>query len=221
MDNHYTFPPPEIIYLTSAPIVSSPQFSPSASLPSSNGDYRHPHPLCYPQHQPGMMYTPHQYSPISPQANYPPDVRYYNYPHGYNYGNPSYHPGLPVPPPPPPPPPALPQAPEDTTASSFADNLQLDEFWRGRLAPLPGYQSRPGLLPLKETKQIQIGVPTKTQQEPGSGSKLLPPHSFFGKDYQKIVPPVQPILTNNNTNTEASSVTHRFIWMMTFRSYRK
>jgi hypothetical protein len=174
MDNDYA---PEVIYLTSSR--------------SSDG---YSHPLCYPQHQPGIMYSPHA------------DSNGW-YPHLYSYGNPSYHsPSLPVPPtplpvPPPPPlplPPAVPQIPteEVTSASSFTDILQLDEFWRGRLAPLPGYQSRPGLVPVKETKRIQIGVPTEIKQE---SSRLH--SSFFAKEYQKP--------TFNNPDTEvSSSLTH-------------
>lgn len=99
---------------------------------------------------------------MSPQADSQVDANGW---YGYSYGNSSpYHPpGLPVPPLLPQAPP-IPQAPiteEIANASSFADILQLDQFWRGRLAPLPGYQSRPGLLPVKETSQIRIGVPTR------------------------------------------------------------
>ena len=150
MDNDYA---PEIIYLTSSR--------------SSDG---YSHPLYYPQHQPGIMYSPHH-----------ADSNGW-YPHVYSYGNPSYHsPGSPLPPTPLPVPP-LPAAPQiPTSASSFADILQLDEFWRGRLAPLPGYQSRPGLVPVKETKRIQIGVPTEIKHS-----------SFFAKEY----------LAFNNSNAE-------------------
>ena len=117
-----------------------------------------------------------QYSPANTGGRHP---------HPYIYGNPSYHPpGLPVPPPPPPPlaPPVLqPRTEELIAASPFADIFQLDEFWRGRLAPLPGYQSRPGLVPLKERKQTQIDFPT------------LP---LTANNYQKNA---LPTLTNNNT----------------------
>lgn len=141
---------------------------------------------------------------LSTRANYQPDSSGW-YPHAYSYGNPSYHPpGLPVLPPPllvpPPPAPSVPQSP---AASSFADILQLDEFWRGRLAPLPGYQSRPGLVPVKETKRIQIGVPTEIKEE-----RLLSPHSFYAKEYHRnaLVTPTN----DNNTNTEVSPMAPSF-----------
>ena len=196
MDNHYPFPP---AYLSStpavSPIVPSPQFSPSLSLSSSNGHFHYPQPLHHPQHQPGMMYTPHpdmQYS----RTNYPPDGSRW---HGYSYGNPPSHlPGLPVPPAAPPVPQALNE--EITAASSFADILQLDEYWKGRLAPLPGYQSRPGLIPMRETKPIQIGVPIEKET-----SRPLPPqspHSLFRNEHHIKAPST---LTNNNLNTEVSS----------------
>jgi hypothetical protein len=116
------------------------------------------------------MYPQHHDVQYSPLANYQPNGWH---PHSYSYGNPSYHPpGLPVPLQQPPPPlaPTQPHTDELTAASSFADVFQLDEFWRGRLAPLPGYQSRPGLVPVKERNRIQITVPT------------LP---FSAKNYQK------------------------------------
>lgn len=118
-----------------------------------------------------------QYSPVmNYQAN--------SSRHPYSYGNPPYHPpGLLVPPPPPPPlapPVPQPHTEEITAASSFADILQLDEFWRGRLAPLPGYQSRPGLVPVKERGQIDL-------------------HSFSVQNYQKNALP-----TFSNNNTEVS-----------------
>ena len=158
----------------------SPQLSVSASLLSSD-----PHPsYYYPLHPPGRMYcSPRHDMQYSPVTHYQANSGGWH-PHPYSYGNPSYHPpGLPVPPPPLPLAPPVPQSrtEEITAASSFTDIFQLDEFWRGRLAPLPGYQSRPGLVPLKERKRIQIDVPT------------LP---FSAKNYQKNA---LPTFTNNDT----------------------
>ena len=153
------------------------------------------------QHQPGTgMYPPHQHFPMSPQANYQADNGWYQY--GYHYSNhPPYHhpPGLSVPPPPPPPraPPPVVPVPQTlnneivTVASTFIDILQLDDFWKGRLAPLPGYQSRPGLVP----KQVQIGVPAEVKQE----SPKAPPS--FGNEY--------PTLALTNKSEVSSSVTDR------------
>ena len=125
------------------------------------------------------MYPPHHDMQYSPVSNYQANSSGWH-PHPYGYGNPSYHPpGLPVPPPPPLAPPVpQPRSEEIIAVSSFVDVFQLDEFWRGRLAPLPGYQSRPGLVPVKEKKRIQIDVPT------------LP---FSAKKYQKNT------FTDNNT----------------------
>ena len=129
-----------------------------------------------------MYHHDMQYSPVT---NYQANSSGWH-PHPYNYGNPSpsYHPpGLPVPLLPPP----VPHPREEMTAaseSSFADIFHLDEFWRGRLAPLPGYQSRPGLVPVKERKRIQIDVPK------------LP---FSAKNYLKNALP-----TFSDNNTEVS-----------------
>lgn len=125
-----------------------------------------------------MYHPPHHDMQYSPVTNYQAGW----HPHPYGYGNPSYHPlGLPVVPPPP----AIQPHTEEITAASFVDVFQLDEFWRGRLAPLPGYQSRPGLVPLKERNRIQINVPT------------LP---FSAKKFQKNS---LPTFTDTN-NTEVS-----------------
>ena len=119
----------------------------------------------YPQHH-DMQYTP--------VTNYQTNGWH---PHPYGYGNPLYHsPRLPLQllPPPPPLAPTQPHAEEIFAASSFADVFQLDEFWRGRLAPLPGYESRPGLVPMKETKRIQIDVPTFPLSAKNHIKKVLP-----------------------------------------------
>ena len=102
-----------------------------------------------------MYHPPHHDMQYSSVTNYQAGW----HPHPYGYGNLSYHPPV-VPPQPLAPPVPQPLTEEITAASSFADVFQLNEFWRGRLAPLPGYQSRPGLVPLKERKRIQIDVPT-------------------------------------------------------------
>lgn len=132
------------------------------------------------------MYPQHHDMQYSPVTNYQTNGWH---PHSYSYGNPSYHPtGLPVPLPPPPPlAPTQPRTEEITAASSFADVFQLDKFWRGRLAPLPGYQSRPGLAPVKERKRIQINVPT------------LP---FSAKNYQKNA------FTDNNTEVSFGNTSY-------------
>jgi hypothetical protein len=127
------------------------------------------------------MYSQHHDVPYSVQASSGWHI------HPYSYGNPPYHPpGLPVPPPlqlplAHPSPAPHPHTEEITAAASFADIFQLDEFWRGRLAPLPGYQSRPGLAPVKERKRIQIDFPTL---------------QFSVKNYQKNA---LPTFTNDNT----------------------
>jgi hypothetical protein len=184
-DNRNVFLPPNIIYL-------------SASLPSS-----HAHPMLYPQHQPGiMMYSsPHHDIQYNPSVNHQVDVNGWYYHSNNNSYNPYHPPGLPAPPPPLPLAPPVPQqtpTEEMTAASSFADILQLDDFWRGRLAPLPGYQSRHGLVPMNETKRIQIGIPTEMTEE---SSSPLPARSLYQKNVMTHKSP-------NNTQVSSSATYH-------------
>jgi hypothetical protein len=59
-----------------------------------------------------------------------------------------------------------------------AGNPDIHGFWKGRLAPLPGFSSKPGLLPLKpENKQIKITQPVKKRRK--RKLDLLPPRSFM------------------------------------------
>lgn len=186
-DNGNVFLPPNIIYL-------------STSLPSS-----HAHPMLYPQHQPGiMMYrSPHHDIQYNPSVNYQVDVNGWYYHSNNNGYNPYHPPGLPAPPPLPLAPPVPQQRPteEMTAASSFADILQLDDFWRGRLGPLPGYQSRHGLVPMNETKRIQVGIPTEMTEE---SSSPLPARSL----YQKNVIPKLTHKSPNNTQVSSSTTYH-------------
>jgi len=59
------------------------------------------------------------------------------------------------------------------------------EYWRGRLAPLPGYKSRSELYPMGNTNQGGSG----NAQRPD----LLPPYSFFGSSYSKENPQISPV----------------------------
>jgi len=54
----------------------------------------------------------------------------------------------------------------------FPHSLEIHEFWRGRLAPLPGFSSRPTLLPMREQKQPENPTSPKSDT-PTKG--LLPP----------------------------------------------
>ncbi|KAF8804411.1 P-loop containing nucleoside triphosphate hydrolase protein [Phlegmacium glaucopus] len=136
---------------------------------------------------------------MSPRVNYQVDANGW---YGYSYGNPAtYYPsGLPILPPPSQAPPVF-QAP--TTEEITGAFSQVDQFWRGRLAPLPGYRSRPGLLPVKETTQIQIGVPinnnSNTEASSSSITKwfFLDDLSFQQKKLDKYADPfVQQYLKN-------------------------
>ena len=54
----------------------------------------------------------------------------------------------------------------------FPHSLEIHEFWKGRLAPLPGFSSRPTLLPMREQKQPESPITPKSETHTKS---LLPP----------------------------------------------
>ncbi|TFK37683.1 P-loop containing nucleoside triphosphate hydrolase protein [Crucibulum laeve] len=63
--------------------------------------------------------------------------------------------------------------------STPVHNEDIHEFWKGRIAPLPGFSSRPGLLPTRELKVLKITKPpSRTRRgDKKRRMKLLAPHS--------------------------------------------
>ncbi|KAF9460458.1 hypothetical protein BDZ94DRAFT_923597 [Collybia nuda] len=80
--------------------------------------------------------------------------------------------------------------PESISPHISFDSSNIHDFWRGRLAPLPGFTSRPGLAATAtNSRAIKISIPTTNHEKP----QLLSPKSLpspGGSDRQKI-------LTNN------------------------
>ncbi|KAF8966899.1 P-loop containing nucleoside triphosphate hydrolase protein [Flammula alnicola] len=198
MNSHYAYPLPAIPYIPpQAPpqppyvVPRVPQYGLLPSPPglSLNGHHPgylrpHPHPHPYGAHPNTPYSTPNYqvdpngwYTPQSPQR--PPT----NLNHTAN--TPMHPPGLHVPAQTPP------QSSIDdiAMAKSQSDNLNVHEFWRGRLAPLPGYRSRPELLPMRGTTPVESQSPVKKSDQV-TLVELLPPHSFFGAAYERKSPTI-------------------------------
>ncbi|PPQ98678.1 hypothetical protein CVT24_003305 [Panaeolus cyanescens] len=150
----------------------------------------HPPPPQY-YHYPGMAYHPdpttlpgyhshHRTLPPSPRASLPPLLP----------------PGLPMPKK------TVLNVPENAveTPSSPSKDL-MHQYWRGRLAPLPGYCSPTELLPMKDVNCETAISDSETPDEP----ILLPPMSFFGSNFSRTVQksPISPsskLSDNEKTN---------------------
>lgn len=70
------------------------------------------------------------------------------------------------------PPPTIPPVPPSPDQSD-----ELNEYWKGRFAPFPGFSSRPGLLPVKQMPRLSGPVPKISPHNPPM--HLLPPRSFM------------------------------------------
>jgi len=134
-----------------------------------------PFPAFYGPPQPWLAHPPTQdpsgwYTrPVSPSSFMPP-------------------PGLP--------PPAAPHLPTPSASSlPSPGESTLHDFWKGRFAPMPGFASRPGLVPIRENQRLKISDPTQRPRA-SSQMQLLPPQSFMAIPGQ-VGPQVQEI-TNDS-----------------------
>jgi len=178
-----------------------PAFPPGLAHGGRDEQHYYPSPLPYPGLAPQASYerpSP-QYNYVVPVYAVPtPRPQHYMHAqhwegsgrpyhpqpiHGHTYmstGPPTYPPGLRPPPykgsshPSP-----MPEHPAPAT---------FHEYWRGRLAPLPGYKSRSELYPMRETSQGGSGK--------GHKPDLLPPYSFFGSSFSKENPQISPVSAN-------------------------
>ncbi|KAF9480299.1 P-loop containing nucleoside triphosphate hydrolase protein [Pholiota conissans] len=196
MNPHYPYPPPGLAYYPLPPPVTVPaaphgQFGgqiPSPTGVSLSGQQPHPPPhlhtyaasqntMHYPQRNSYHVDTNGWYTPTVPPPP-PPNVALAQKP-------PMYPPGLALPTR------AAPAISTEASTAGFLDASNMHEYWAGRLAPLPGYQSRPILLPMRgKTPPPVEPEPVKKQVSP---LKLLPPHSFFGSTFERdIISPTTP-----------------------------
>ena len=79
--------------------------------------------------------------------------------------------------------------PEPTSPSSSlekVDQIKIHDFWQGRLAPFPGFTSRPGLFPVKKHQLVKINNPASTSELPKL--QLLPPRSMINSTYINTSP---------------------------------
>ncbi|KDR78399.1 hypothetical protein GALMADRAFT_245562 [Galerina marginata CBS 339.88] len=209
MNHPYGYPPPGVGYASPVSprvpyIVAGTQYSshPPPGL-NSNGlypGYSHHYP---PGAQPP---PPRPYMPRPPNYHvdnqgwytpqYPPAP---DRPTPMPTGPPQHPPGLTIPPH------LSPQSNEEKPVlPPPAANPHFHDFWKGRLAPLPGYLSRPILLPMRENAALVETESTVTQKEE-SPVGLLPPQSFFGPSYERKVPPspTSPLKSSiNNVKTQ-------------------
>jgi hypothetical protein len=76
------------------------------------------------------------------------------------------------------PPPTFVQPQEPTSPSpEKIDQIKIHDLWQGRLAPFPGFTSRPGLFPVKKHQSVKINSSASTNEL--SKLQLLPPRSMF------------------------------------------
>jgi hypothetical protein len=83
-------------------------------------------------------------------------------------------------------PPTFLQHPEPTSPLEKVDQIQIHDFWQGRLAPFPGFTSRPGLFPVKKHQSVKINNPASTSELPKL--QLLPPRSMINSTYINMPP---------------------------------
>ena len=222
MSNHYAYAHAAYVYAqspvspTNVPhIVVGAQYSPHSPSANSNSNG------LYPGYLPPYPVSPsvsvlHMPNPLAK----PPAAGHYHVDHNgwYNppYHHPSEHsapnstsaplhpPGLAIPLH------RMPTSPRETSPSTVpastspsSDTALIHEHWKGRLAPLPGYRSRPILLPKKESLPVRPEIVSKQVKEESS-SELLPPHSFFGSDYErKSTPTLSPASSDPSTLSDA------------------
>lgn len=67
------------------------------------------------------------------------------------------------------------------TDTPSRDHVEIHEYWKGRLAPLPGYRSQPVLLPMKDPEVPEEARVDEKEKKPKL--ELLPPVSFQGTSY--------------------------------------
>ncbi|KAH9477003.1 RNA helicase Mov10l1 [Psilocybe cubensis] len=100
---------------------------------------------------------------------------------------PQHPPGLAIPPRP------APNMSEDLLSATapLSEHSQIDDFWKGRLAPPPGYRSRPLLTPRREPPSTQLkDSPDKTRKL-ALPPELPPPASLLAKS-PNMKPPTSP-----------------------------
>ncbi|KAF9054183.1 P-loop containing nucleoside triphosphate hydrolase protein [Panaeolus papilionaceus] len=105
------------------------------------------------------------------------------------------------------------KVPDDTVVevpSSPSSNEHMHQYWRGRLAPLPGYSSPTELLPMKDVNPEARISDSETPDDP----ILLPPMSFFGSNFSRSVQksPISPSfkLENNEKNNDCPKSPKQF-----------
>jgi len=215
MNGHFVYPPPGVVFVPVGaggylpPPHAQPAFAqygatyPPPSQTSHNGAY------------PAFAYPPPYMNPIAPpfqsQHPYPP----YLPPPGPlgppgpavqpNYGNrhvlyhsqPQQHPPAPHPlpnhPNVPDHPPGLPiphrsnapPAARDPPSAIAREHDEINQYWRGRLAPLPGYRSEPVLLPPSKLKTVGQDGKAKESHSNKEDNQLvlLPPTSSLEQRY--------------------------------------
>lgn len=161
--------------LAPPPFPHPPAYPPSPQRPAPNGFFYQTRPMP-PNHQAPPQNSNYQ---LDPHGWYTPQ----NAP-SHHVRRPNSPPGILKPPP-----------MQLNPVQNPAGNPAIHEFWKGRLAPLPGFSSRPGLLPLKpENKQIKITQPVKKRRK--RKLDLLPPLSFMAvkddDDDEDIKSPFSP-----------------------------
>ena len=90
------------------------------------------------------------------------------------------------------PPPPHPQNYSEPISPSLEkiDQIKIHDFWQGRLAPFPGFSSRPGLFSFKKNQSVLINSPASTGELPKL--QLLPPRSMISSTSINISPTNTP-----------------------------
>ncbi|PPQ90281.1 hypothetical protein CVT25_013106 [Psilocybe cyanescens] len=220
----YAYAPPGVVY--AVPIspgtpyfVPGAQYSPLPPSPAestSNGLYPgyppRPHHHHYHHHHPPpiSLQNGNAYMPLrtNPPVNYQRDSNGWfvpshpmpppSAPAPNHTSTPQHPPGLAIPS----------RAPSNTTEDppapvALSENSQIDDFWKGRLAPPPGYRSRPLLIPRRELPSVKKDSPDKKKSDPLK--ELATPTSLLGKSPDKkptTSPTVSPKSLKKNIKSD-------------------
>lgn len=79
----------------------------------------------------------------------------------------------------------VPPAARDPPSAIAREHDEINQYWRGRLAPLPGYRSEPVLLPPSKAKTVEQDGKAKESHDPEENNRLelLPPTSSLEQRY--------------------------------------
>jgi hypothetical protein len=95
----------------------------------------------------------------------------------------------------------IPVSPVIHTNTPTIHHIKIHDFWQTRLAPFPGYSSRPGLFPTNKQNLIPVNSPASTKERPKL--QLLPPRSLAPLNIE--LSPIQSDIDIKSENNNVSA----------------